>query len=115
MIYLAACCVNNVKPAVECLEGVDIDNLYRICHAHMLDALVGMTLKKSNVTLPKLWEEKVLKAVRKNILYPVLDKLPVLLPFCWIVRIVKMVFSKNRRKRVIRQLKSFFTCIKNKK
>lgn len=69
MVYLAACGVNNVKPAKECLKGVDIDNLYRICHVHMLDALVGMTLKKSNVTLPKLWEEKILKAVRKNILF----------------------------------------------
>ncbi len=69
MIYLAACGVNGVRPKQKLLKELDMEKLYRMSYAHLLDALVGMTLKKADVSLPKEWTERISKAVRKNVLF----------------------------------------------
>lgn len=68
MIYLAACGVNGVSPKREYLNELDMAKLEQVSHAHMLDALVGMTLKPW-VSISKEWAERISKAVRKNILF----------------------------------------------
>ena len=35
-----------------------------------------------------------------TILFPILNKAPILLPFCWVIRWVKTLFSKNARKTI---------------
>ena len=91
LVYLAACGVNQVKPAKECLTSYErkrksgegepdsemqiidenVRNLYRFSCRHFLEALVGMTLKEAGVALPKKWEERILKAVRRVLLFDV--------------------------------------------
>jgi len=36
---------------------------------HFIDALTGMTLKQAGVALQKYWEERMVKAVRKVLLF----------------------------------------------
>ena len=69
MIYLAACGVNGIQPAADRVQGMDLEKLYRISHIHSIDALVGMVLEKTGIRLPKVWSEKIAKAVRKVILF----------------------------------------------
>ena len=89
MIYLAACGVNRVKPCDAFLKEIKakgitkeegalnesvinasyMEKLYQMSKVHMLEALVGMTLQQSQISLPKEWTEKISKAVRKNILF----------------------------------------------
>lgn len=69
MLYLAACGVEGVSPDKEFLNGVDKEKLYRLSHAHFIDAIVGTTLKKAGVALPQGWNERISKAVRKVVLF----------------------------------------------
>lgn len=69
LIYLLACGVNNISPKKEYLQDVDVQGLYYISASHQLDALVGTTLKKTGISLPKEWEDAISKAVRKTILF----------------------------------------------
>lgn len=78
MIYLAGFGINgNVqgcKPDEKCLERYraneeDMKALCRISTRHFIDALVGMTVKQAGVRLPKYWEERMVKAVRKVLLF----------------------------------------------
>ena len=68
MIYLASCGVNRAVPDKEYIGGIDIDSLYKVCRAHLLEALVGTVLKQAGVSLPEEWSQRISKAVRKNIL-----------------------------------------------
>lgn len=43
--------------------------LYTLSAKHFIDALVGTTLKQVGVQLPKYWEERIIKAIRKGILF----------------------------------------------
>ena len=75
MIYLASFGINSKgKPDEKCLERYrtneeNIKGLFRMSAKHFIDALTGMTLKKAGVVLPKYWEERMVKAVRKVILF----------------------------------------------
>jgi len=69
MIYLASCGVNRQKPDVLYLQKVDMESLYKLCCAHQLDALVGMSIKQAGMALPQEWNEQIGKSIRKNILF----------------------------------------------
>lgn len=75
MIYLASFGINSKgKPDEKCLERYrtneeNIKELFRMSAKHFIDALVGTTLKRAGVVLPKYWEERMVKAVRKVILF----------------------------------------------
>lgn len=75
MIYLASFGINSKgKPDEKCLERYrtneeNIKELFCMSAKHFIDALTGMTLKKAGVVLPKYWEERMVKAVRKVILF----------------------------------------------
>ena len=75
MIYLASFGINSKgKPDEKCLERYrtneeNIKELFRMSAKHFIDALVGTTLKWAGVVLPKYWEERMVKAVRKVILF----------------------------------------------
>lgn len=75
MIYLASFGINSkCKPDEKCLERYRTNEenrkeLFRMSAKHFIDALTGMTLKKAGVVLPKYWEERMVKAVRKVILF----------------------------------------------
>lgn len=71
MIYLAGCGVCQVIPDKAYCETLDISVLYNISNKHFLTALIGTSLKKADVTLPKEWEQAISKAVRKNILFDI--------------------------------------------
>lgn len=71
LIYLIACGVNQVKPVYEQFEEIELEQLYQTSCIHFLEALVGMSLKKAGIPLPKKWEQRISKAVRKTILFDV--------------------------------------------
>lgn len=77
MIYLASFGINSKgKPDEKCLERYrtneeNIKELFRMSAKHFIDALVGTTLKRAGVVLPKYWEERMVKAVRKVLLFDV--------------------------------------------
>ena len=69
IIYLVSCGVNGVSPAKEILNGLDMEKLYHISCSQFMDALVGTIIKRARVALPKEWNEHILKAVRKVVLF----------------------------------------------
>lgn len=75
MIYLASFGINSKgKPDEKCLERYRTNEqnrkeLFRMSAKHFIDALVGTTLKRVGVVLPKYWEERMVKAVRKVLLF----------------------------------------------
>lgn len=75
MIYLASFGINSkCKQDEKCLERYRTNEenrkeLFRMSAKHFIDALTGMTLKQAGVVLPKYWEERMVKAVRKVILF----------------------------------------------
>ena len=75
MIYLASFGINSkCKPDEKCLERYRTNEenrkeLFRMSAKHFIDALTGMTLKRAGVVLPKYWEERMVKAVRKVLLF----------------------------------------------
>lgn len=77
MIYLASFGINSKgKPDEKCLERYRTNEenrkeLFRMSAKHFIDALVGTTLKRAGVVLPKYWEERMVKAVRKVLLFDV--------------------------------------------
>lgn len=77
MIYLASFGINSKgKPDEKCLERYHTNEenrkeLFRMSAKHFIDALVGTTLKRAGVVLPKYWEERMVKAVRKVLLFDV--------------------------------------------
>lgn len=77
MIYLASFGINSkCKPDENCLERYRTNEenrkeLFRMSAKHFIDALVGTTLKRAGVVLPKYWEERMVKAVRKVLLFDV--------------------------------------------
>ena len=71
LVMLTSCGINQIVPNKQQLEGIDLEKLYRFSKFHSLDALVGMTVKQAGAEISKSWQEKILKAVRKNILFDV--------------------------------------------
>ena len=75
MIYLASFGINSkCKPDEKCLERYRTNEenrkeLFQMSAKHSIDALIGMTLKQAGVVLPKYWEESMVKAVRKVLLF----------------------------------------------
>lgn len=69
MLYLVACGIHGVSPDKAKIEELNLDELYKVSRKHLLEALVGMTLKSAGVTLPKHWLDGISKAVRKTILF----------------------------------------------
>ncbi len=75
MIYLASFGINSkCKPDEKCLDRYRTNEenrkeLFRMSAKHFIDALTGMTLKQAGVVLPKYWEERMVKAVRKVLLF----------------------------------------------
>lgn len=75
MIYLVSFGINSkCKPDEKCLERYRTNEenrkeLFRMSAKHFIDALTGMTLKQAGVVLPKYWEERIVKAVRKVLLF----------------------------------------------
>lgn len=75
MIYLASFGINSkCKPDEKCLDRYRTNEenrkeLFRMSAKHFIDALTGMTLKQAGVALPKYWEERMVKAVRKVLLF----------------------------------------------
>ena len=77
MLYLASFGINhNSKPDEKCLEHYRTNEenrkaLFRMSARHFIDALVGTTLKQAGVALPEYWEDRMVKAVRKVLLFDV--------------------------------------------
>ena len=75
MIYLVSFGINSkCKPDEKCLERYRTNEenrkeLFRMSAKHFIDALTGMTLKQAGVVLPKYWKERMVKAVRKVLLF----------------------------------------------
>ena len=75
MIYLVSFGINSkCKPDEKCLERYRTNEenrkeLFQMSAKHSIDALIGMTLKQAGVVLPKYWEERMVKAVRKVLLF----------------------------------------------
>ena len=75
MLYLASFGINHKSnPDESCLARYRTNEengkeLFRMSAKHFIDALVGTTLKQAGVVLPKYWEERMVKAVRKVILF----------------------------------------------
>lgn len=77
MLYLASIGINNStkrKPDEKCLEYYrtneeNMKTLFRMSARHFIDALVGTTLKQAGLTLPKYWKDRMVKAVRKVLLF----------------------------------------------
>ena len=66
----------NSKPDEKCLERyrTNEENMKALCRMgarHFIDVLVGTTLKQAGLTLPKYWEDRIVKAVRKVLLFDV--------------------------------------------
>lgn len=79
MLYLASIGINistKSKPDEKCLEHYrtneeDMKALFCMSARHFIDALVGTTLKQAGAALPKYWEDRMVKAVRKVLLFDV--------------------------------------------
>lgn len=71
MLYVVCCGVSQITPNRTRVEQFDLEQLYKVSRFHFLEAFVGTILKQSGVKLPKVWEESISKAVRKNILFDV--------------------------------------------
>lgn len=77
MLYLASIGINNStksKPDEKCLEHYrtneeNMKALFCMSARHFIDALVGTTLKQAGLTLPKYWKDRMVKAVRKVLLF----------------------------------------------
>lgn len=74
MLYLMACGVNRIRPADTCTMLYEknkqkIDELYMLCKAHFVDALVGSVLKQSGVNVGNTWNEAIAKSIRKVVLF----------------------------------------------
>lgn len=77
MLYLASIGINistKSKPDEKCLEHYrtneeNMKALFCMSARHFIDALVGTTLKQAGVVLPKYWEDRMVKAVRKVLLF----------------------------------------------
>lgn len=69
LIYLATCGVNQIAVDKSVLGEVDLEQLYKVSRTHYLEALVGTTLKKSGISIPKEWDEQIAKAIRKVLLF----------------------------------------------
>lgn len=69
MVYLVTCGIHKVTPDKEKIKDLDLNELYKVSRRHLLEALVGMTLKSAGVELPKVWLDAISKAVRKTILF----------------------------------------------
>lgn len=77
MLYLASIGINistKSKPDEKCLEHYrtneeNMKALFCMSARHYIDALVGTTLKREGLTLPKYWEDRIVKAVRKVLLF----------------------------------------------
>ena len=67
--YLAACGINGIRPDRTVLGEVNAKELYRISCIHFVDALVGTAWKNTGVDLTKEWNEHILKAIRKVVLF----------------------------------------------
>ena len=68
MLYLMACGIHEIVPEKKQFENIDMEKLYKLSRFHLVEALVGMTLKKADIQLSKEWKDAVAKAIRKNIL-----------------------------------------------
>ena len=79
MLYLASIGINistKSKPDEKCLEHYrtneeDMKALFCMSARHFIDALVGTNLKQAGAALPKYWEDRMVKAVRKVLLFDV--------------------------------------------
>lgn len=77
MLYLASIGINistKSKPDEKCLEHYrtneeNMKALFRMSARHFIDALVGTTLKQAGLILPKYWEDRMVKAIRKVLLF----------------------------------------------
>ena len=69
MIYLLSCGANNRIPEQDYIKDLDMEHLFRLSRVHSLEALIGTTLKNAGVVLPKEWNECILKAIRKIMLF----------------------------------------------
>lgn len=75
MLYLASFGINHKSnPDESCLARYRTNEenrkaLFRMSARHFIDALVGTTLKQAGAALPKYWEDRIVKAVRKILLF----------------------------------------------
>jgi hypothetical protein len=74
LIYLASCALHGTKPEEAVVAEIDLQQLYRLCRAHSLTAIVCMALEgtatfaAASPELQKKWLDEKNKAIRKNIL-----------------------------------------------
>ena len=69
MIYLLSCGANNRIPEQDFINNLEMEHIFQLSRAHSLEALIGTTLKNAGVALPKEWNECILKAIRKVMLF----------------------------------------------
>lgn len=69
MLYLVSCGINCIVPDRERICETDIEELFDLSAAHMLEVLVGTALKRCGVILPDNWTQKLSKSTRKVILF----------------------------------------------
>ena len=74
----------------------------------MLSEGVRISKKHKNVKLHKFFSVVFPSFSGMKTLYPILKKLPFLLPFCWVIRWFKVLFTKNKNiKRELTNLKKY--------
>lgn len=69
MIYLISCGANNKMPEQEFLKKLELEKIFHMSCAHSLETFIGMTLKNAGIVLSKEWNERILKSIRKVMLF----------------------------------------------
>ena len=69
LCYLAACAVNEITPAREKIEKMNLENVYKMSRAHSLSALAAMALSSAQTEISPEWKAEKDKSVRNNILF----------------------------------------------
>ncbi len=59
---------------------------------------IAVKKTKNKSTIVYVWRRLFLPYKSMTILYPILKKVPILLPFCWVIRFFKMLFGGESRK-----------------
>ncbi len=69
MLYLVSCGINRIVPDKDKISNIDVEELFDLSSSHMLEVLVGTSLKRCGMTLPEMWTQKLSKSTRKAILF----------------------------------------------
>ena len=96
------------KLAQQCFSDNQTDDFSDMVLEYIFDGGMYGNMK-NHIAVKKSKDENTFTYVIKRlflpyksmvILFPILNKVPILLPFCWVIRWVRALFSKNARKTI---------------